>query len=43
MSLAFWAAFTIRIRTEIFEDAGFAESVQALVDRVGISVKPSAE
>ena len=43
MSLAFWAAFTIRIRTEIFEDAGLAESVQALVDRVGISVKPSAE
>ena len=43
MRLALGAVFTVRVLQEVLEDATFAEGVQTLVDRVGVSVEASAK
>ena len=42
MSPALWTTFPVAVLTEVFEDARLAERVQALIDRVGISIEASA-
>ena len=42
MSTALGTTFTITVLTKMLEDAGLAESVQALIDGVSISIKSCA-
>ena len=43
MNLTFRASLPIRILTKIFVNAGFAESVEAFINGVSISVEACAE